>query len=261
MKRKKPLWKAAALLMLVAALFTACSTQEMQAADIYAKSAEASANIESFSIQMDMNQKLEAGANNMEMNSNVNMDLILKPELTAYQKMTMNMMGQEMIMESYMTPEGIFMLNPMSQSWSKLPAEMSGQFNDDQLNPAAQLEKLQPLVDELEVTTTNDSYELSLSASGDKVKDFIIEELKNSGAETGMEPDAAELESMVINKLDIVYTVDKKTYYPLTTQMTMDIVIEDQGQSVQMVMEMNGEYSNYNGVEEIKVPEEALQAN
>lgn len=260
MYRMTRMFKGSLLLMLAALMLAACASKEsMQAAELFSKSMEATAEIESFSVEMSMNQKMELEGETIDVDSQIQLDMILKPEMLAYQQITMNMMGQEMNMESYLDANGMYMQNPMDNSWMKVPAEMGGMIDEEQLNPVAQMEKLEGLIDDLELTTTDSYYELKLSASGEKMKEFILNELQNSGVDGELEAGAEALESLEINNLSITYTVDKETYFPLTTEMTMDVVMEELGQSVNVVMEMVGTYSNYNQVEPIEIPEEALQ--
>lgn len=251
--------KGTLLLLLAAVILGACTGKEsMQAAEVFTNSMEATESVESFSVEMTMNQKLGFEGESMDVGSKLNLDMILQPELIAYQVMTMEMMGQEMNMEAYLTADGMYMQNPADNSWMLVPVEMGGAVDEQQVSPAAQIEKLQTLVEDLNLETTDSTYELTLSASGDKVKEFIQNELQNSGMEAGMEPGMEALETMEINSLDLKYTIDKETYFPTSTVLTMDVVVEEMGQSIQMVLEMIGTYSNYNQVEPIEIPEEAL---
>ena len=100
---------------------------EMTAQEVYKKSMEVSDEQKSMHAKMDIEQSIKMPSEELDMNSNIkmDMDMVIDP-MEMYQKMTMDM-GEEgsMDIEMYMTGEGFFMNDPESAG---LQIVLSGPF-------------------------------------------------------------------------------------------------------------------------------------
>jgi hypothetical protein len=236
------------------------------ASDVFEKSLEASSKLNSLSISMDMKQTMEQGGDKMDIASKIDMDIVMKPDVSFKQSVSTNVQGQDVKMEMYLTKDGFFMKPTEEGPWMKMPADqmnpLMSSLSGDKLDPSKQLEKLKLFVDDFTLDGKGDDYIVSLSASGDKFNAFISNEL----AETmGSNPELGEMieqsaSAMNINKLEYKFVIDKKTYYPKAMNVQMDIGMDVQGETMNMVQQMDGVYTGYNNIKEIVVPQEALNA-
>ncbi|WP_394580443.1 hypothetical protein LG291_20730 [Cytobacillus firmus] len=238
-------------------------SSEMTLEEVLKKSTEASEELKSFSVKMDMSQEMSSGAEgeNMNIDSVIDMDVTTDP-MAFYQKMTMSMAGAEESydIESYFTEKGMFLYDAAGQQWMKFPKEMSDellQMSSQQTNPGEELKKLQEFVDDFTFEQDAKSYILKLKADGEKFNDFV----KETAAET-LPPELAAngemLDNMNIKGVEYEIVIDKETFYPSVLNMIMDMEITAEGQKISMKQNMNGQYSNYNKVEAIAVPQEVL---
>ena len=75
------------------------------------------------------------------------------------------------------------------------------------------------------------------------------------------QPDAAKaLKNMEIEKLDIKYVIDKKTFYPTECEIKTGMKVSEAGQTISFDMEMKIKYSDINQVKEIVIPDEVKNA-
>jgi hypothetical protein len=242
------------------------SAKPMAGADVFAKTMEATAKLDSFTVTMNTKQNIDQGATKMDIQSKIDMDVIMKPQMSFKQAMTMNMQGQEMKMDMYMTKDGFFMKESATGQWMKLPKaqmdQMMSMISDEQLDPSKQFAKLKQFANDFTITESGGDYNVKLSANGEKFNDFIKNEIKGS---MGNDPAMGEMltqsmSAMNIKNMEYTFTVDKKTYYPKSMKMNMDLEMDNQGQKMRLVQNIDGTYSNYNSVKEIVVPKEALDA-
>ncbi|WP_264738835.1 DUF6612 family protein [Cytobacillus firmus] len=236
---------------------------ELTLEEVLTNSTEASEELKSFSVNMDMSQEMSSGTEgeNMNINSVIDMDVTTDP-MAFYQKMTMSMDGTEESydVESYFTEEGMFLYDAAGEQWMKFPKEMSDdllQMSSQQTNPGEELKKLQEFVDDFTFEQDAKNYILKLKADGEKFNDFV----KETAAET-LPPELAAngevLDNMKINGVEYEIVIDKETFYPSVLNMIMEMEITAEGQTISMKQNMNGQYSNYNKVEAIAVPQEVL---
>ncbi|MFS0726006.1 DUF6612 family protein [Paenibacillus sp. 1P07SE] len=221
--------------------------------------AAASQALESFSMEMVSDQDMVFDGESQNMKMSVKSDMIQNP-LTAYQEMSIEMPGlgetQEVI--QYITAEGIYMYT--ADQWMQLPgeADMIAQIQE-QASPETQLEYFKAIANETTVTEEGDNYVLTADVSGENVKELSREIMGSAGG--GADPNMeAMMDQMNIEKMLLVYTVRKDDYLPVTMNIEMSMKMEQDGSTMEMDMKMDSTFSNYNEIDEITVPEEALNA-
>lgn len=235
-------------------------------ADVFAKTMEASAKLESFTVAMNSKQTMEQAGTKMDIQSKIDMDFIMKPQISFKQVMTVNMSGQDVKMDMYFTKDGFFMKDSSTGQWTKLPKEqmdqMMGMISNEQLDPSKQMEKLKQFANDFTVSESGGDYVVKLSATGEKFNSFIKNEIKDSMGDNPQMGAMLEqsMSAMSIKTVEYTYTVDKKTYNPKSMKVSMDLDMDIQGQKMRMIQDMEGTYSNYNSIKEITVPKEALEA-
>jgi outer membrane lipoprotein-sorting protein len=259
----KGLRSGAVILALAVSLLAGCSAEQLKVADVYQKSAEASTNLKSLGADMKMDMNVEQGGQKMNFNVVMAADVIMKPEMAMHQKVKMNIFGMDNTMETYFHKDAMYMQQTPGAAWVKTPMDLSAvqsQYSS-QVDPAAQLEKMKPFMEDLTLKEEKDAYIIHLTASGDKMKEFIAAEMENGVAAGAAGENAFKaLSSMVIDQVEISYAIDKKTYLPQTMAMKLGFQMEANGTKVKMGMDTNAVYRDYNKVSEITPPAEVLKA-
>ena len=247
-----------------ATILTACAgesqSQQLSLQELMNKSIEASNELKSFSATMEMTQKITSNVEEGPMNvtATINMDVITEP-LSMYQTMKMNIPGTDQLLEteSYLTDDGFFMYDQTTDKWLKFPDEMYDQImslSNAQTDPAKELERLQEYVDEFTMTEDESSYILNVKASGEEMTQFMKETIKENFPEIGSNVNT--LDQMSINELDYEFSIDKETYFPNKIKVNMDFEMTVENETVQIIQELAGSYSNLNTIEPIVVPNE-----
>ncbi|WP_087973199.1 DUF6612 family protein [Oceanobacillus rekensis] len=252
--------------VLLTASLVACNSENAQ--DVYTKAMEVSEEMDSAEVSMDMNQFLSSPNDSMEleMESEMEAEMTLDP-IAMYQKGTMTMtMGEETMdteTEMYMTEEGLYTYDSMSQSWMKLDNELYGDLmNMEQQDPAAQLELLEPFMDDVEFEESDDTYIFKFTGEGEEVNQFtekILDEYMSSEIMASIGEDVNKvLESMTVNKLNYEMVIDKETYETRTFAMDLYMTIAEEGEEMTIAQQINAEYTGINTVDSIEVPQEVL---
>ena len=228
---------------------------------------EAGNSLKSYSMESTMDQNIAIDDNGTKQEQEISMqissDIITQP-YAAYQKISMsnpNIEGMEGMdgSEQYMTPEGIYV--KVNGEWVKLPdqdAEPLLNEMKNQSNPQSQFAQLEAVMDELNVGEEGDNYTLTASLSGEGLQEIAKSYLNQSG---GADPQTeAMIEQMDIKRLDMNYKISKETYYPVDVAVVMEMDTEIENQKLSLVMDMTTKFTGYNNIEEIKVPQEAIDS-
>ncbi|SDK08876.1 DUF6612 family protein [Sediminibacillus albus] len=257
MKRKRFLLLAGCSFLL--AFFTAAcsSTESSKLEDIYQNSLVASEELKNFEISADVSQTIGTGEAGFPVSSTITSQIQMEP-MAFYQ--TMESMGQTI--EMYYADQNLFVKDPEQNKWIKGPEDLVGQLNNlsgqEQQNPAKQLKELEQYTEEFSLEETEDAYLLSLSANGDEFKDLLKAELGSTIPKDQLTEDMVE--SISINKLDYAFTISKDNYYPQAMTMDMDLDVDENGVTTNIVQTFDATYSKFNQLDEIKVPQEAIDS-
>ncbi|GAA0133179.1 hypothetical protein YSY43_00190 [Paenibacillus sp. YSY-4.3] len=232
--------------------------------DLITKSAEASKELKSFSMQADIDQKMTIKQGDQVMNQDVyiamTMDVQQDP-IAIYQELTMDMgdAGKTDI-KQYITKDGIY--SQADGTWVKLPDEMIDTMVAEMeaaANPEAQLEQFKSIANDAKVTEEGNEYILSADLSGDGLKE-MAKNLMGQAASGNEEQVAAMMEMMDIKSIKISNAVNKETYLPTRTDVHLEMDMEVEGQSVSLIMIMKTEFSKHNELEDIKVPQDVIDS-
>ncbi|WP_281863821.1 DUF6612 family protein [Planomicrobium okeanokoites] len=245
-------------------------TSDLTLEELFAKTTAASEEAKSFHMDMVTNQTMAMGPEmDMDMKMDVSMDMTVEP-LAFYQKAQSTFVSEgmddmpAMETEMYYTADGLFSYDPMMDMWVKLPADemedlealmMMEQQSGDL---AGQLEQLEAFQDDFTFEQTGDEFVLTLDAAGEEYEKLITEEMGQMLGELDVEAQEI-MDGMNINKIYYEIFIDKETYQPNMINMTMDFDMEMEGESVNIQSDMQAEYSNFNGIDEIIVPAEVIE--
>ncbi|MBY0122850.1 hypothetical protein H0173_13080 [Bacillus sp. S/N-304-OC-R1] len=235
---------------------------ELTLQEVLEKSTEASNNLKSFSVNMNLDQDMTSDQEemNMKTQSVIEMNVVTDP-MAFYQKMTMSLGEESFESESYFSEEGMYLFDPGSQQWMKFPQEMTDTFLQmagQQTNPGDELKKLEKFVDDFTFEQDSKNYILKLKASGEKFSDFI----KETAAEALPPEMAAEelMNNMKIHGVEYEFVIDKESFYPVALEMTMDMEMTVEDQTISLNQKMNGKYSNHNNIKTITIPQEVIDS-
>ncbi len=245
-------------------------TSNLTLQEVFNKSMEQSESIKSLSANIDMTQLIEVPSQeiSMETTSKMDMDMVIEP-LSLYQKgttsMTMpgmpsNEQADDMEMESYMTEQGFYMFDSMSNQWTKLPSDMYEQImsmSQKQADPAKQLKDLEAFKDDFTFEQTDSSYVLKLAASGDKFNELIQKQLAETMPDMMVEEQEL-LKEMNIEKVNYEIFIDKETFNTTALNMIMDMTMVVEGEEMKLAQNLKSTYDNYNEVEKIEIPQEII---
>lgn len=222
------------------------------------------ANLKSFHMQSNVNQdmKITAGENTQDqkLNMTIGMDYVGEP-LGVYSEIVTEMPGvaEKTTMKQYITEKAAYMEN--AGTWMKLPdaaiTELVEQMKA-QGNPEEQLKQLSSILDEVKVSEKDGQYFMEAKISGDNVKSLAEQFLNQSGAAD--EQVTAMLQQMNLNSMEVSYLIDKKTYFPISSTIKMQMDMSMEGQSLDMSMAMDATFSKHNAVDSITIPQEVIDS-
>lgn len=239
---------------------------ELTLEEVYNKSIERQQELTSVSadLKVDQDMTLNVNGESIEVSakSDMKMDMVNDP-LSMYLNGTTTMQGPESAnvnMEMYMTEDGLFMHESVTNQWMKMPSEqfdaIMGQ-SAGQADPEEQLEALKGFINDFKFEQTDKEYKLTMDAAGEQFKQYMLEQMQQNN-NMALPEDQQVLENMTFDKINYVITIDKETFDILNMDMVADLNIEIDGQSMSMKMDTKIVYNNFNGVQSIEVPQEVI---
>jgi hypothetical protein len=234
--------------------------------EVYNKAIERQQSLKSVHAKLEMDQVTELTMEGQTMqitsSSNLTMDLTQDP-LSLYTNGTMDMnMGEEklsMPLEMYMTEQdGFFFYNGDTKQWLKLPEnqqELLLQQTGAQADASEQLEQLKPFIEDFTFKQDNDSYLLTLVIEGEKFKEFILSQMNNSLGDMS-EVDEEVLSNMSFEDSKYEIVIGKDTFDTKEIDLDLTIVLDIEGQTTKVESDTKVEYSKFDEVKQISIPEE-----
>lgn len=241
---------------------------EMTLEEVFAKSTEASESVESLHADMITNQKIDMGAEGMQMDMDMetSMDMTIEP-MAFYQQAVTTINSEDIQndnptneMEMYFTAEeGLFLYEPTMGQWMQIPAEgmeeLTSLADQQTANPAEQLEQLKEFQDDFTFEQTADEYILTLDASGEEFEKLLQSQVEKTFSE--MQVDMKTLmEAMQVNSISYELFIDKETFFTNKMNMVMDMDMDMEDETMNIKSDMKAEYSKYNEIDAIVVPDE-----
>jgi hypothetical protein len=235
--------------------------EEATPRQIMDRAVNAAGSLESFSMKMKISQQInpDSQSDKIDLQSSINTDLITNP-LAFHQKMNMKMQGsgQAYNTETYFTKNGMFLFDATAKTWMKVPDEMVAQFTElanQHTNPAEELRRIKNVTDEFALESEPGEYLLKVKASGKKFADFARGYIQQS-IPPELASDQKIWDGMNVKGIQYDISIDKKTFYPESINIEMDLEINTEKEKIRINQALNGDYSNFNSVEKISVPKE-----
>ncbi|AXF56213.1 DUF6612 family protein [Salicibibacter kimchii] len=237
--------------------------EDVSAEEVLSQSMEAMDQLNSYSAEIDMNQSINVDGEEMPMDMTMNMDVVLDPMSFSQTMITPDPMTEEdMEIEQYMDEDGmIYMLEPGIDEWIMIDGTALGMegIDDLEMSPQEQFGMLEAYASDLSLEEEEDRYALTIEGSGDELMELTREFATMQQGEPQMQEEMEQVfEQMEINTLDYVMYIDKETFYQDEIKMNMDLEMEQEGQTMEMAQEMQGTFSDFDEIDEIEVPQEAI---
>lgn len=230
--------------------------------ELIEKSTVASAELQSFSMDMTMKQNISIVEGDQTQEQNVDMTIksdFIKEPLKMFQEIVMETPEGNQQLTQYITEEGIF--TQVDGTWMKQPDVLLEQMIaslEDSVKPEKQLENFKAIAGDTKITEEGNDYVMTAEVSGDSVKDLAKTLLSQGG--TGDEQVTAMIDAMTIKNIKVVSAVDKETFLPTKSHVTMQAEMDQEGVKITFDVDTASTIGKYNEVEEINIPQEALDA-
>ncbi|MEN1967657.1 DUF6612 family protein [Lentibacillus sp. N15] len=248
---------------------------KLTAEEVYSKALEASEDMKSAEVSMNVNQQIQASDDSvaMETKSNYDTKMTMDPialYMKGVTKMEMDGAGDEEIpamdMEIYMVDDGMYLYSDQIGDWVKMDnssMDMIEQMAGQQPDPSEQLKMMQDYAEDLSFEQSDDEFILKLDADGDKFNDLMQKMMQENMPDELLEQMGKEgqeaLENMDINSMSFEFSVDKETYEMKTFNMDMDMTMHADNEELNIVQQVESEYSNINKVDAIEVPDDVKE--
>lgn len=238
--------------------------QTRTATKILKKSAEATNDLESFSLEMTLEQELTNPTDKgpIQIKSAIKTDLIVEP-MIYYMKMKMDIpaMDEQTALEMYFVEDGFYFHDPMMNQWLKTTRnEVDALFGDKthvQLSPAEQLKELESFTDDFQVTEGTDVYTFALTSSDRNFIEWIHGLSPNLDSFNDLEQ---QLDTTTINNLSYKIDIHKESFLPVAFTLDIDITRQTKDGTFTFKQLATGTYTNFNEIDRIIIPE-AIKEN
>lgn len=237
--------------------------------EVYAKSVEASEGVTGLHADILTDQEMVMGTEGMEINMKMDSAMDMTTEPLAFHQTAETAIESEeiensnpMSMEMYYTDEGMFMYEETMATWLKMPDEsiedLKGLADQQTADPAQQLEELAEFQDDFTFEQTEEEYILTLDASGEKFQELMDQQLEKTLGQMEIEAQMV-LEDMTIHSVNYIINIDKETFLTNSMDMTMDMDLNIEGETMNIKSDVQADYSQYNEIDAITVPAEVLE--
>ena len=233
------------LLTLLSVFFIVACGDKLSKKEVIEKFIESDKNIKSadLTITMKIEQKNSTNPAGISMEASGYLSVILEPALAMKMDITVPFSNNKLAM--YMKDDYSYIQNPNNNQWIKQSNKGFGeQFTKLYAQSNAMYDFFLKNIDKIDLSEKDGNYLLT-------IKDFkeILKKEFSVLDPTGKGLDG--FEDMVLT-----FTVDKKTFLPITFTMLGAIKVEN----IKMDFTFEAKYSNINNVKEIIIPKEALEA-
>jgi hypothetical protein len=235
---------------------------KLTAEDILMKSTEEMADVKSYAMNIDANIDMNIDGEQMSMPMQMEGRYTVDPFM-GHTTTTTALEGEEFAVDSYFDGEAVYM--DLGGMWAKmtfdteeLPEDIKAQLQG--YDPSQEIEELKAVSDYIDLKEQEGHYIITIDSSNDTVKKFILEKMNSLNGDMMMTHDSEQaLEAMNIQSLSYKVMVDKNTFLVSQLEMSMSLTINDGEMPVDMKMDMTTKYNQYNEIESIVVPQEAIE--
>lgn len=237
----------------------------LTAEDVYEKAMEQLDTLESVGFDMQMEQTMEFGEEeSVRSLADISGEIIEEPFMM-YQngsiEMDSNPIGlMEINLEMYAEDDVVYIYEDMFNNWMKGSLDdlsAAGLEVGEEQSPFSHIEDLEEYIDEFTFEQTDDTFIFKLETDNDKFKQLLLEEIQDF--QMDMDGNEDVLESLEIDQLHYTFIIDKETFDTLSFSMDFSIQLTENGETISVASIIDAEFSNFNGIEEIVIPDEVIE--
>lgn len=227
-----------------------CTKKEkLSKKEVIERFVENSKNLKSADMNSEITLKDESDKNSkLNLNFSTEASIIIEP-FSMKINMTIPMQSQKV--EMYIKNEYVYILNPMTNQWIKKAEKELNQYLKNSLASSNEIyDIIKNNVDKIDLQEKDKYYIMTIADATLLFEDAFKKQLLSLNLNNN-----DLLNSFPIENLFLTYTIDKKTYLPISSYSQFDIIIE--GKRVNMSIDTK--FYNIDKVKEIKLPEEAAK--
>ncbi|WP_059105545.1 DUF6612 family protein [Shouchella shacheensis] len=242
---------------------------EESAEEILTQSIETMEGLNSYSVETNATQTMDVEGEEQQMEESMSMDLMQDPLSFAQSGTGPDpMTGEQGETQEFFKDGTVY--SQLNGEWIKADgAEVGLESEEDLPRPAeGQADMLLDHIESFSVEDDGDRYALTAEGSGEDLQAlaYILagmqppqedEEAENGEGEEEQQQQPPQPE-LALNQLDLVLYIDKETYQQEEMDMNMDVDLVQGEQTMATTQSLQTTYSQFDEVEEIEVPEEAL---
>lgn len=235
--------------------------KEQTAGEILEKSTEIMNNMSSYSMEFEINQEINSATEGMMLSASTMEVEVTQNPFSLYQ-LTSTVLeddtgaSEEVDIEIYIANDGAYYYDAFEENWLRIPREYALQmdgFKDMQGKMFDEISMLKAYSEDFVLTEENGSYVLTFESEGEKATELI--KLVNGITNSNL-PD----EEVTVNQFHYQIHIEKESFHLVKMDIFMDMEMDSDGGVVTVVQEVISNYSNFNDVDEIVVPQEIVDA-
>ncbi|MBP3040933.1 hypothetical protein J9303_15705 [Bacillaceae bacterium Marseille-Q3522] len=271
-------YKGFLLCFVLLLVLSACGSGNASSEEVINKAAQASSELKSYSLTADMTFEMSLpegeSVDPLSMSMSMEGEVVTDP-MAIHQTITMDMSefmagmmpeGSEeapddmlaslesVVVETYFVEDSIYMNNSLMGGYWEMAEDLGveEQVADMAQSPEDRLNQMKDYLDEFSVKEKENSYELTATLNGDQLKEAFKEELEKQITETAQ----ISGDEIKFDNVKLFSVINKETYYPEKDNISFDMEITVDGDTMKASMKLDSTYADYNKTESIVVPDE-----
>ena len=237
----------------------------LTAEEVYEKAMEQLDALESVAFDMQMEQTMEFGEEETVSSLADISGEITEDPFMMYQNGSIEMDSDpiglmEINLEMYAEDDVVYIYEDMFNNWMKGSLDdlsNAGLEVGEQQSPFSHIEDLEEYIDAFTFEQTDDTFIFKLETDSEKFKQLLLDEVQGFQMDMGGNDDV--LKSLEIDQLHYTFTIDKKTFDTLSFTIDFSIQLTENGETISVASIIDAEFSNFNGIEGITIPEEVIE--
>ncbi|MFB4212073.1 DUF6612 family protein [Shouchella sp. JSM 1781072] len=236
--------------------------------EVLQRTEDAMNDVNSFRTEMDMTYDVEAdgedGNESMQVGLNTMIDAIADP--LAFEMSTTisaSELGVDIGMDQYFVDGNFYMQSPLGGEWMSMDISDEMEMEEElQVDEQEQLQMLRDMMDQIEMTEEDNTYVISMEGNNEEVQELIYWYMDMGGQnEMALPQEELEMmmENMEIENMSYSLVIDQETFRQQSVVMNVDMMMEEDGESMSFTMDIDGTYSMYNEIDSIDIPDEVIE--
>ncbi len=241
------------LTIILTMIMVSCGSAKLSTEEILAKQTEASKEIKSGKMKMDIDMNMTFGEESQKMNVSSESEYTVEPFAMKMTETT-NVGEESMESVSYMDKDFIYYEDTELEETHKVALSDMGVNIEDMIEKMSSDETMAMLKEhEKNIVSEEkgDTYVLSYTGSGEELKEIVNKTMANSVPPEIM----MMLGEMNIGDYSYTTIIDKKTFLPISIETILDMSMDIEGKEIKIDQKQKIEYSDLNSDIKVEMPE------